>query len=215
MLKKRIRIVPAILTDNAEALGKMLYLSQLFTDFVQIDIMDGLFVSSKSITVVDISAIKTTLRWEAHLMVNKPEKYIDDFAKAGADQIIFHYEATEIPDKIINMIHNVGLRAGIAVNPDTEIMALDSLVNKLDSVLFMSVIPGFYGSKFIPEVLNKISDFCNKYPNIPVGIDGGIKENNIETVAKSRVSYICVGSAVFCQDNPAESYHRLQNLCNV
>jgi len=214
-VKSRIRVVPAILTDNTDVLKDMLSVSETFTDFVQIDIMDGEFVPPKSITAKDILHTKTDLKWEAHLMVNNPEMYINDFARAGAQKIIFHYEATQIHDKIINTIHNAGLQAGIAVNPDTEISALDSLVKDLDSVLFMSVIPGYYGSKFIPEVLNKINDFCNKYPNVPVGIDGGIKENNIETVAKSGVNYICVGSAVFCRDNPAESYHRLQNICNA
>jgi ribulose-phosphate 3-epimerase len=113
------------------------------------------------------------------------------------------------------LIHEAGLKAGIAVNPDTEISVVAPLVNKLDSVLFMSVIPGYYGSKFIPEVLHKIRDFRNKYPCVHTGIDGGIKENNIEVVAETGVNSICVGSAVFCQDNPSQSFNRLQSLCNT
>ena len=214
-MKSKIQVVPAILTDEPNSLRDMLSVAETFTDFVQIDIMDGAFVSSKSITAQDIFEVNPSLKWEAHLMINNPEMYVNDYARAGAQKIIFHYEATQSHDKIINTIHNAGLQAGMAINPDTEISTLDSLVKDLDSVLFMSVIPGYYGSKFIPEVLNKIRAFCNKYPNVPVGIDGGIKENNIETVAKSGVNYICVGSAVFCQDNPAESYYRLQKLFNA
>jgi ribulose-phosphate 3-epimerase len=214
-LNNKIVVVPAVLTDNPESLKDMLETAETFTGFVQIDIMDGSFVPSKSISAADISAVKTGINWEAHLMVNNPESYIDDFACAGARQIIFHYEATGSHENIVDIIHKAGLKAGIAVNPDTGIAVLTPLVHKLDSVLFMSVIPGYYGSKFIPEVLDKIRDFRNKYPDVSTGIDGGIKENNIEIVAKTGVNSICVGSAVFCQDNPAQSFKRLESLCNT
>ncbi len=213
-LDGKISIVPAVLTDNPQSLKDMLEIAATFTNFVQIDIMDGLFVPSKSITATAISAIKTALNWEAHLMVNNPGSYIDDFAGAGARQIIFHYEATKSHEAIIDMIHKAGLKAGIALNPDTGISVLNPLINKLDSVLFMSVIPGYYGSKFIPEVLDKITHFRIKYPDVHTGIDGGIKENNIAIVAETGVNSICVGSAVFCQDNPSQSFKRLENLCN-
>ncbi len=213
-MDNKIAVVPAVLTDDPQLLKDMLETAETFTDFVQIDIMDGLFVPSKSITATDISAVNTKINWEAHLMVNNPESYIDDFARAGAQQIIFHYEATGSCDNVIDLIHEAGLKAGIAVNPDTEISVLAPLVNKLDSVLFMSVIPGYYGSKFIPEVLDKIRDFRNKYPGVHTGIDGGIKENNISIVAETGINSICVGSAVFCQENPAQSFEQLQKLCN-
>jgi ribulose-phosphate 3-epimerase len=87
----------------------MLEISETFTDFVQIDIMDGLFVPSKSITAKDIAAVKTGVKWEAHLMVDNPQSYIDAFVKAGAQQIIFHYEATKSHENIIDMIHESGL----------------------------------------------------------------------------------------------------------
>ncbi len=214
-MNNKISIVPAVLTDNPTTLKEMLGVAESFTDFVQIDIMDSLFVPSNSISAEDISQVKTRLKWEAHLMVVNPESYIDDFVKAGAYQIIFHYESTEIPGNIIDMIHKAGVKAGIAINPDTDISVLASLVNKLDSVLFMSVVPGFYGSKFIPEVLDKIRDFREVYPYVWTGIDGGIKENNILEVAKTGVNSICVGSAVFCQENPAESYRQLVSICNI
>ncbi len=213
-MNKKIRIVPSVLTDNAESLREMLRNSEAFTDFVQIDIMDGVFVPSTSITSKDISKSKPGLKWEVHLMVNNPENYVDEFVKAGAQQIIFHYEASESHKSVIDLIHSSGLKAGIAVNPDTHISALDPLISTIDSVLFMSVIPGFYGSKFIPGVLDKIVEFRKKYPLVQIGIDGGIKENNIADVAETGVSSICVGSAIFCQQNPAQSYRRLEKICN-
>jgi ribulose-phosphate 3-epimerase len=210
----KVNVVPAVLTDNPEALKEMLGVAQAFTNFVQIDIMDGLFVPSKSISAEDIANVKSGLKWEAHLMVNNPQIYIEDFVKAGAYQIIFHCEATESHSELIDKIHSAGIKAGVAINPDTDTALLDPLINKLDSVLFMSVIPGFYGSKFIPGVLEKIIKFRKQYPSIQTGIDGGIKENNILEVAKTGVNSICVGSAIFCQENPAESYHRLLSICN-
>lgn len=213
-MKNKVNVVPAVLTDNPEALKEMLGVAQIFTDFVQIDIMDGLFVPSQSISAEDIANIKPGLKWEAHLMVNNPQSYIKDFVKAGAHQIIFHYEADVSHADLIDKIHASGIKAGVALNPDTDIALLDPIMKKLDSVLFMSVIPGFYGSKFISGVLEKIVKFRKQYPSIQTGIDGGIKETNILEVAKTGVNSICVGSAVFCQENPAESYHRLLSICN-
>jgi ribulose-phosphate 3-epimerase len=213
-LKSKIQIVPSVLTDNPGTLRDMLYQSETFTDFVQIDIMDGKFVPSLSITLKDIAGVRTELKWEAHLMVKEPENYIEGFAKAGAQQIIFHYEVVKYPETLITKIKKLGTKAGIAINPETPISVLDSLVSRLDSILFMSVIPGFYGSKFIPEVLGKITEFHRLYPKMQTGIDGGIKENNISLVAQTGVNSICVGSAIFCQQNMAESYNRLEAISN-
>ena len=101
---------------------------------------------------------------------------------------------------------------GLAVNPYTPIADISPLADELDCVLFMAVHPGFYGSKFIREVLDKIAEFRHIYPDIEIGIDGGVKEDNIAGIAISGVNYICVGSAIFLQENPVESYRRLSAL---
>ena len=106
------------------------------------------------------------------------------------------------------------MNVGLAVNPDTTISDISPLLDKLDCVLFMSVHPGFYGSKFIPDVLDKVADFRLAYPDMEIGIDGGIKEGNIARVARSGANSICVGSAIFCQEQPGESYNRLVALAN-
>ncbi|MDD4873791.1 MAG: ribulose-phosphate 3-epimerase [Dehalococcoidales bacterium] len=211
-MNNEIRIVPSILTDSPETLRCMLYESEKFTDFVQIDIMDGWFVPSLSITAIHIFQIKTMLKWEAHLMVKDPENYIKDFSKAGAQRLIFHYEAAQSPASIIIKIKEHGLKAGIAINPETAISEIYPLIDMLDCVYFMSVHPGFYGSKFLPEVLPKITEFHKLYPGIETGMDGGIKENNISLVARTGVNSICVGSAIFCQKDPTESYRHLEAL---
>lgn len=206
------RIVPAILTDDPQALERMIRQAETFTDYVQIDVMDGKFVPSQSINCEDIARIPTKLAWEAHLMVVQPEDYFDGFKKAGARRIIFHYEAARSPEAVIARANSLGLQVGIALNPDTSPSAVLPLLKTVDSVLLLSVIPGFYGSKFIPDVLDKVEQLHLYSIQLEIGIDGGIKENNIVQVARSGVDSICVGSAIFSQPDPKESYHRLLNL---
>ena len=103
---------------------------------------------------------------------------------------------------------------GLAVNPDTSVADISPLIDELDCVLFMSVHPGFYGSKFIPKVLDKVAAFRLAYPDMEIGIDGGIKEDNIARIAMSGANSICVGSAIFCQEQPGESYNHLVSLAN-
>ena len=211
-MKKNIRILPAILTDDPQALEKMVRQTEDFTDYAQFDIMDGQFVPSRSVSCEQIAALKTTLNWEAHLMVLHPESCLEDFTRAGAQQITFHFEATSLPEDILTQIKRLDLKAGLAINPETPITAFTHLIDKLDSVLFLSVNPGFYGSKFIPEVMEKIIDFRRSYPEIEIAVDGGIKEGNITQVAATGVDIICVGSAILAQPDPASSYRRLIEL---
>ena len=145
-------------------------------------------------------------------MVRHPETYVEDFRRAGARKIVFHYEATTTPGEVCSQIRGLGLKVGLAINPETPTAAVDSLVKGLDSVLFLSVVPGFYGSPFLPEVLDKIIDFRLTHPTLEIGIDGGIKEYNIAHVARSGVDVIYVGSAIYREADHAESYRRLKAL---
>ena len=211
-MSKNIRIVPAILANDANTLAKLVRQAETFTNFAQMDIMDGQFVPSSSISYRDIAVLKPKFNWEAHLMVQHPENYLENFKQAGARKIVFHYEATDTPEKTIHAIRKLGMQAGLAINPKTALAEFDALVRRVDSVLFLSVEPGFYGAEFIPEVLDKIVEFRKVYPEIETGIDGGIKESNIAQIARSGVDVICVGSAIFMQLDPAASYRRLTGL---
>ncbi len=211
-MTRRIRIVPAILTDDPAALEKLARQAEGFTDFVQVDIMDGKFVPSKSVTCGQVAAVKIKIAWEAHLMVYHPEDCLADFRRAGAEKIVFHFEAAPDPEKIIRQIRGLGAKVGLAVNPETPVTAITPLVKKVDSVLFLAVHPGFYGAAFIPEVLDKIAAFRKAYPKMEVGIDGGVKEDNIISIARSGVDVICIGSALFRAPQPAEAYKRLSEL---
>jgi len=214
-MSKIIQTVPAILTDDPKALETMVRQTETFTGYAQFDIMDGQFVPSRSVTCEHIARLTTKLNWEAHLMVLHPETYLEDFQRAGAQKIVFHYEATSSPREIISLVKNLGMRVGLAVNPETTIAAITPLVNDVDSVLFLSVNPGFYGSKFIPEVLDKIAAFRSAQPDLEIGIDGGIKEGNIAQIARSGVDVIYVGSAIFRQPQPGESYRHLLALAEA
>jgi ribulose-phosphate 3-epimerase len=179
--------------------------------------MDGLFVPSRSITSNDIMRNKPEIAWEAHLMVQEPEKYLDGFIQAGAKRIVVHYES--VKDCVLDTVERIknnGIEAGLAVNPETSIDVLSpQITERIDSVLFLSVHPGFYGAKFIPEVLEKISLFKVIHPDMAVGIDGGVKAANIAQVAASGADEICVGSAVFAQPDPAASFKALTSLAKT
>jgi len=211
-MSRNVRVVPAILTDDPSALEKMLRQAESFTDYVQIDIMDGHFVPSRSVTWEQVAGLPGKLKWEAHLMVVHPEEYLKGFKQAGAGKIIFHHEATISPHEVIARIRNLGIEVGLAINPETPVSAIAPYINQVDSVLLLTVTPGFYGCKFIPEVMDKVAKLRAIQPGIEIGIDGGIKESNIQEIARAGVDYICVGSAVFLQPDQAASYRRLQSL---
>ena len=211
-MAKLIRVVPAILTNDPEELEKMVRQAETFTDYVQFDIMDGQFVPSQSITWEHLASLPMKLSWEAHLMVMHPENYLKGFHQAGAKKVVFHYEATPSPREVISLSRDLGMGAGLAINPETTIVSILPIVDEVDSVLFLTVDPGFYGSKFIPEVMDKVAELRSKRPDIEIGVDGGIKENNIAQVARAGVDIIFVGSAISLQPQPGESFRRLLAL---
>jgi ribulose-phosphate 3-epimerase len=203
-------IVPAILTDKKEEFIKMMSSCSEFCDYVQIDIMDEKFVPSRSITKKDLENLRFPLKIEAHLMVEDPLEWIDVFKQFGSFRIIFHYEIKRNRKEIIEKIKEKNLEVGLAINPSTSLDEFISYCEDVDSFLFMSVNPGFYGSPFIPQVLEKIKLFKRMHPLKMVGIDGGIKLYNLKEVIGSGVDYICVGSAIFKENNFKEAYLKLK-----
>ncbi len=201
-----MKIVPAVLTDNPQDLKLMLARAETFTDFVQIDFMDGSFVPSKSIAPEDLTEIKMSIDWEAHLMVKDPIHCLSSLNRDGLKRIIFHWEADSRPESVVSGIRDLGLHVGLAINPETPLSQFEGIVPQIDSVLFLSVHPGFYGSPFIGEVLEKIGEFRSHFPSTLIGIDGGISLDNIQRVKSSGVDYACVGSRIFRHDNPRKRY---------
>ena len=211
---KFIRVVPAILTEDPRALEDMVKQAESFTDYVQVDFMDGQFVPSRSINPEHLAQLQTKLGWEAHLMVLHPETYLECLRHAGARKVIFHYEATPSPEEVIRATRSLGLGVGLAINPETPVSAIGTFLGEIDSVLLLSVHPGFYGKEFIPEVLDKIGELRLSRRDIDIGIDGGVNESNIVQIAESGPDAIYVGSAILLQPNPADSHQRLQGITN-
>jgi ribulose-phosphate 3-epimerase len=210
----KIRIVPAVLTEDPQDLTRMLQYAVTYTDFVQIDIMDGQFVPSRSITWQDIQKVTPRPGWEVHLMVKSPEKALANYQKAGAIKAVFHYEATSQREAVIATARKLGIKIGMAINPETSVTTILPLADKVDSILFLSVNPGFYGAKYIPEVLNKVRELHQLRPFLLLSIDGGINEKNLLEVAASGVREICVGSGIFRQPDPAVAYRKLNAMVN-
>jgi len=200
------KVVPALLTDKKEELHHMLLLCHQFCSYVQIDIMDGRFVPSLSVSVSDLEDIGGVIDNELHLMVEDPEVWIEAAAKLKSRKVIFHIEVERDIERILSLVKKTGMKAGLAINPSTDLQQLYNFAPEVSSVLFMSVEPGFYGSSFIPSVLGKIKEFRKGFPQKEIGIDGGIKLDNLEMVLASGVDYVCVGSAILKSPDPKQSF---------
>ncbi|SEF53349.1 ribulose-phosphate 3-epimerase [Eubacterium ruminantium] len=177
------------------------------TDYIHVDVMDGLFVPNISFGPPVIKYVKKAAEdtpLDVHLMIEKPERYIEEFKKAGADIITFHYESTEDPLKVVKMIKNEGLKAGVAVKPKTPVSVLEGMLPELDMALVMSVEPGFGGQSFIEGSLKKISELRKMIENInpecDLEVDGGIKADNLSEVLQAGANVIVAGSAIFSGD---------------
>ncbi|MEK7281646.1 MAG: ribulose-phosphate 3-epimerase, partial [Chloroflexota bacterium] len=152
-----MRILPAILTTEASDLEAKLRQAETFTDWVQIDIMDGVFVPSHSITAAQLAAVPTRLKLEVHLMVREPQLHLADYQKAGASRVVIHYEATRSLNEAVSQARDLGLSPGLALNPETPASVLAGFKDSIDFILLLSVHPGYYGREFIPEVLDKVA----------------------------------------------------------
>jgi len=203
-------IVPALLTDKREDLERMLYACEGFAECVQVDVMDGKFVPSRSIGLKDLEGLHFAGESEAHLMVQDPASWLEVFKQFGSSRVIYHYEIDVDHRSVIETIKAEGFAAGLAINPGTDIEDFEHLIDELDSVLFLSVNPGFYGAPFIPAVLEKVRRFKDAYPHVLTGIDGGIKLDNVEQVWETGVDYVCVGSAILKANDPGKAFQEFK-----
>jgi ribulose-phosphate 3-epimerase len=185
-------------------------------DRVQIDVMDGRFVPNITFGTLAVECLRprTRLTLEVHLMVEPPEDFIDPFAKAGADTLIVHQEATPHLHRVIQHIHTLGKKAGVALNPSTPASTLSEILDSLQLVLVMTVNPGFGGQVFIPETLGKIrqirSAILERGLNCEVEVDGGINVETAPRVVEAGADVLVAGSAVFdAKDGVAAAIRRL------
>lgn len=212
-----IKIAPSILSADFSRLGEEVRaISAAGADYVHVDVMDGHFVPNITIgpLVVDGLRSVTQVPFDVHLMIENPDLYIPDFARAGSDIITIHQEAVAHLHRTVQLIKSLGKKAGVSINPATPVSTLEMILDELDLVLIMSVNPGFGGQSFIESCLNKIAQLRKMIDArglaTELEVDGGVKLDNIERIAAAGADVFVAGSAVFGTDDYAATIRGLK-----
>src|SRR5512136_2376558 len=215
-----VKIAPSILSADFAALGEEIAKVEPVADLLHVDVMDGHFVPNLTIGPVVVEAMRrrTHLPLDVHLMIQHPERYIAAFAKAGAAYLTVHAEVCPHLHRTLQQIRELGLKAGVALNPSTSLHAVDQVLDQVDLVLLLSVNPGFGGQEFIPFVLKKVEDMrrwlerLNPRPELEV--DGGIKLENCRDIARAGATILVAGSAVFGAGDPRAAVSELRQAAD-
>ncbi|KRM68058.1 ribulose-phosphate 3-epimerase [Apilactobacillus ozensis DSM 23829 = JCM 17196] len=205
-----IKLAPSILSADYVNLQRDIEKIEKDSEYLHIDIMDGSFVPSISYGPGWVKAIRpiSNLILDVHMMVQNPERYINDFADAGADLIGVHVEATPHIHRALQMIKNKGVKAEVVINPGTPVEAIKPVLYMVDQVLVMTVNPGFGGQKFLPETVKKIKQLDDLKKangcNFDIEIDGGVNNETVKSAYEAGATVAVAGSYVFNADNPSE-----------
>jgi ribulose-phosphate 3-epimerase len=213
-----VKIAPSILSADFARLGEQIdEAARAWADYIHVDVMDGHFVPNITIGAPVVAAIRplTSLPLDVHLMIERPERFIADFVKAGADILTVHVEASPHCKSTIKAIKELGVRAGVSLNPATPLSAADEVIHDVDLVLIMSVNPGFGGQPFIPETLPRIEQMRtmidNRKPGIELEVDGGINAENAPDIVAAGADVLVAGNSIFgAEDGISGAMQRLR-----
>ena len=212
-----VKIAPSILSADFSKLGEEIKdVERGGADYIHVDVMDGHFVPNITIGPLIVDSIRpiTKLPLDVHLMIENPDQYIEDFAKAGADYITVHVEACRHLHRTIQLIKSLGVKAGVVLNPATPVQLIEPIIEDVDMVLLMTVNPGFGGQKFISSVLPKIKQVKEmseqKGLNLEIEVDGGVNEETALLCVEAGATVLVAGSAVFNQSDRREAISRLK-----
>lgn len=204
---EKLVLSPSILAADFSVLGKQIREAESAgAQYLHIDVMDGSFVPSISFGMPVVSSIRglTDMVFDVHLMIEKPERYVEEFARIGADIITFHLEATDRPDEVIANIHSLGKKAGLSIKPATPVEAVLPFIEGIDMLLVMTVEPGFGGQSYIPASTGRIRRarelFGQHGLQTDIQVDGGITVDNVHVALEAGANVIVAGSAVFRGD---------------
>lgn len=211
------RIAPSILSADFARLGEEIRAVEAAgAQWIHVDVMDGRFVPNITMGPLVVEAVRrvTSLTIDVHLMIDSPQRYVGDFAAAGADYIAVHQEACPHLHRTVQLIHETGAKSGVALNPATPVESLEWILPDLDLVLIMSVNPGFGGQQFIPSALDKVARLKSTIAERGLGtliqIDGGVNAGTIQRISKAGVDVFVAGSAIFGSDNYADTIAELK-----
>ena len=212
---KHTIVAPSILSADFLRLGEAIHMvEESEAEWVHCDIMDGHFVPNISYGIPVVKAVRPATKKvvDCHLMIEHPELYVGAFAEAGADMITVHQEACTHLDRQVAQIHDLGCKAGVALNPATPVEALVDILHAVDMVLIMSVNPGFGGQKFIPRALNKVRRLRALAPDLLIQVDGGVNAETGAQLVAAGADVLVAGSYVFGAAEPKEAIHSLYTL---
>ncbi|PVD37147.1 hypothetical protein C0Q70_04142 [Pomacea canaliculata] len=209
------RIGPSILNaDLSDLASECKRLMDCGSDYLHLDVMDGHFVPNLTFGHPVVKCLRPKLPgvfMEMHMMVEKPETWVEHMADAGADMYTFHYEATPHPERCIRKIKEAGMKVGLGINPPTDVSVVLPYIDMVDLILVMTVNPGFGGQAFISECLPKVQFLRDRYRNLDIEVDGGVGPSTIQQCADNGANVIVSGSALIRHNNPREAIQFMRN----
>ena len=203
-----MKIIPAVLSMTFEDFLHRLRQAESFTGCVEVDLMDGVLVPTRSFDVDKINAVETSLTFQLHIMAEDPSYFLNRVNHPGLKTVIFHFESHAELGDMVKRITQRGLEPGLAINPETQIDQFRDAAVTVPLLKFLTVDPGDYGKPFRSGVLRKIETARSLFPDKSISVDGGVSLENLKSLMEIGVDHACIGSRIFLAGDPAESYRR-------